>query len=443
MRMLKAIATRWKLVLLVLLVVLIGLLTSVFIRSFNINDYSHFISQQIEKSTGYQVSFQQIDSNLYQKSHFSISGVSLSSKQQQEDIYIEQVNIEVKDFDIWNRQLELQLLQLIGVNITSEQVEAKPKPAIKLGDNELLASLSSKDINELVLKRLYVEKLEVVDLKADINKAQWEVKLQGANLSSNKLLVIENHQFNNHFLSANFDLQLKTFKVQNPAKDRLNIDELELQTDFNLLALQGSILSNIKRIQLNLPTNEEIIFDTILVNAELDKTQLLLHKLSANVFEGQLDLQATARFALTPFSSSAISFKQLNIDSLLIKDMQLQSALVEEFISKPSDNNPQPLELPVENVFLEQVNLQSLNISRADQQATLLVSNLNSSIQNLQIIKNNQLIDLPEKDTSSAFFSLEFDYLNWFGREFEGFSVAGSLSQDDQNIMLIKKYIIE
>ena len=38
---------------------------------------------------------------------------------------------------------------------------------------------------------------------------------------------------------------------------------------------------------------------------------------------------------------------------------------------------------------------------------------------------------------------IKFDYLSWFDRELEQFSVAGSLTQDDQSMMLIKSILLE
>ncbi|MGB5446740.1 MAG: hypothetical protein WBM99_14685, partial [Psychromonas sp.] len=44
----------------------------VVIRFFDINQYGNWISKQITQSSGYQISFQSIDRDLYNNSRFSV-----------------------------------------------------------------------------------------------------------------------------------------------------------------------------------------------------------------------------------------------------------------------------------------------------------------------------------------------------------------------------------
>ena len=418
--------------------------TSFFIRSFDINDYSHWISEQIEESTGYQVDFQSINGNLYGQSRLSISGLSLSIEQH-ELLYIEQINIDIKNIDLWQRQLEIELIELSGVNIVAQGDHLTKFPLG--GSNTIATDLNSpksvKSIDKLALQRLHVNQLRVHDLNVDISNGEASLHLQEANLSSDHLLVIENNQLNTNLLTANLQLDFITLNIQRSVQEKLQIKGLNLQSEFSLLALQATLLSEIQQIELDTIETKKITFDNVSLDLQLDKNQLFLHRLFTNVFAGQLDLQATATFVVNPFSSTTVSIKQFTVDSLLLKDMQLQVPVLNNPLSAEDQNNKQPLVLPIESMLLRQVDLQNLHINSADAQQAIIINNLTRSVHDLYIIKNHHLLGLPEKGTSSAFFTLKFDYLSWFDRELEQFSVAGSLTQDDQSMMLIKSILLE
>lgn len=430
----------WFLVLLAVLFVA----ASLFIRSADINDYSQWISEQIEESTGYQVHFQSIDENLYGQSRLSIVGFSLSLEQN-ELLYIEQINIEVKNFDLWQRQLEIEFIELSGIHIVAdmdlfEGVIQGRKSTIATNLNP---KKSAKSIYQLGLHRLHVNQFRALDLNADISNAEGTLHLREANLKSNNLLLIENNQLNTNLFTDNLQFDFTNLNIQKSAQVKLQIEGLSLQSEFSLLPLQATLLTEIQYVELDTIEVKNLFFDNVLLDLRVDKNKISLNRLFANAFTGQLDLQATASFVVTPFSSNVVSFKQLTVDSLLLKDMQLVIPIVNNPVSTEDADNKQPLVLPIESVFLQQVDVQNLNISSIDNQPKLTVNNLTSSVRDLYLVKENRLVSLPDKGTSSGFFTLKFDYLSWFDSEFEQFSIAGSLSKDDQSIMLIKKHFIK
>ncbi|MFT6985243.1 MAG: hypothetical protein ACJAT7_001051 [Psychromonas sp.] len=406
-----------------------ALLLTLFVTSiaclFNLNDYSLWVAQQIEKSTGYQISFVAIEHNGWQDLRFSISGLSVQRGPEMQ-LEIDKINIEIARVDLWNRQLDFELVSLAGIDLHLSQSLSEDR-AIDQKSREK----TKYQTQNLPWDKLHIKKLRVSDLNLDLSNAQQSLLLQQATLSSDNLLVINNKKIVSRSFQGNVRFDFATLAIQLDDLKALTFDKLSLSGDLDLPNLQGMLALSIKEFIVSLPNQADIIVDNSLLDLQLDKNRLSLTRLFINIFSGELSLQADALLSLDLFPAPALSVERLQILSLLLKDMHLT---IPDFMQKSEGALLGKGKLPIETLFLQQVNLQNVNIRSEEKQIPLTVKGLNSRVSDLYLLKNNQLASLSEAGNQVGVFVLQADYLQWADSIIEAFHVAGSLTESEQVI---------
>ncbi len=411
---------------------------ALFVYFFNVNDYSEWIAKQIEKSTGYQVSFVLIENNGWQDPRFSVSGLSVISDKK-ELLHIDQINIDIGQWDIWNRQLEIELVDVAGIHIRVEQGILK---GVTAGQKSV--GKTKRQMQSLPWDRLRINKLRVSDLNMDLSNAGQSLKLQQANLSSDNLPIIEHKKFVSALFKGNLLFDFKKLDLQLSALKAVRLEDLSLYCNFDLQSLQAKLALSIKQLGFTSPNQAEIIVENSLLDLQLHKNRLSLKRLFIKAFSGELDLQADALLSIHLIPAPTFSVNSLTVLSLLVKDMSLNiPAFMQASENEEFSRTNEKQKLPLETLFLKQVNLQNLNISSEEKLLPLTVKGLNSRVSEFYLLQNNQLFSLSAENNQSGLFALQFTYLQWSETIVEQFSVAGSFSEDAARLLLLKQLITD
>ncbi|MGB5444194.1 MAG: hypothetical protein WBM99_01700, partial [Psychromonas sp.] len=367
-------------------------------RFFDINQYGNWISKQITQSSGYQISFQSIDRDLYNNSRFSVKDVVLFIDQD-EVVQIKQLNVEIGAFDLWERELEIELIEIVSANINLDESGLKG----------LIATEKDKSTADkralLPWQQLFIKQLRVLDLHAELEHSGDKLRLQQANVSVTDLRVIADNQIQPNLL-------------------------------------QGPLTAVIQGIELDLSDLPKIVMSDSQLDLSVDQNTVIIEQLLTHVFDGELTLRAQALLAVDPLVSSVPTINSITIESLLLKDMNLVIPPFANISGSPqTEQKQQPLLLPVETIFIKQARSQNINISSENPHIPLTVDNLNSVIQELYLVKNSQLIELYGDSNQDAIFSLKFGLLRWVDSEVEGFSTSGSLNRENPSLQLLQEHL--
>ena len=423
---------RFFIIVALLFTLLAGLLGG-FVCLFDINDHSQWLFEQIEKSTGYQVRFELIKNSYWQESRFSVSGFSVAIDRK-ELLQIDKINIVIGEVDLWKQKLEIELVELVGVDLYAEV------DALKEVVNNKKDTLESDNKSQwLPWSELQVNKLRITGLNADISKQQQSFRLQQAGLTADNLLVIEDNKLSTTLLQGELQLVFKVLNLQLGASQAVLIKDAFLRSYFDLAALQATLTVEIKQFVFRLPEQTEVIVDNSLLEMQLDKNRVSLTRLSANAFSGELQLQAEAQLAMHLQPTPIVAIEELTVLSLLVKDMQIQiPAFILESESEGGGKVDEKQKLPIKTLFLQQVNLQNITLSSEEKQLPLTVKGLNGYLQGFYLLQNNHLVSFSEGNKQAGLFSLQFDYLQWADTVSEQFQVAGSFSEGAQRLLILK-----
>lgn len=409
---------------------ILALLLSLFVTSltlffylFNINDYAAWAARQVEKSTGYQVSFVVIENKGLK---FSISGLSVA-RAQETLLEVDKINIEVARLDLWHRQIEFELVALAGVHL---HIKAR-------SSEDLSGEQRQYPIFNLPWDKLQINKLRVSDLNLDLSTAQQSLQLQQANISSDNLAVIEDKKLLSAAFKGRVDLDFATLELQFAELSRLRLDNLSLSADLDLPKLQGSLALSIKQLAFTAPKQTEITAGNSLLELQLDRNRLSLTRLLTHIFSGELSLQAEALLSLDLFPHPAFSVDHLQLVALSLKDMQLTIPAFMRASQDDASSRTEKQKLPIATLFVQQIKVENVDIRSEEEQLPLTVQGLNGRVSDLYLLKNNQLPGLSEDVNQAGVFVLQADYLQWADSVIEAFQVAGSLTENVQALVLL------
>ncbi|HEY5716685.1 MAG TPA: hypothetical protein VIS54_09735, partial [Psychromonas sp.] len=280
-------------------------------------------------------------------------------------------------------------------------------------------------------------KLRVVDLNAQIQKAGQKVQLQQANLSASNLRIAADNLLQPDLPQVSVNLDFARLKIQKSPQQQLLIKEGQLKSDLTLVSLQATLGAAIQSIELDLSDLPKVVMTDSLLDLKIDKDKVILAQLLTNVFDGELNLQAQALLAINPLASPMLAVKSITIESLLIKEMNLRIPSLDKVAGRlETEPDKEQSLLPVETIFIKQAHSENVDIS--SENLTLL--NLHAAVQGLYLVKNRRLIDFALDNDQDGLFALKFDLLRWFDSEIEAFSATGSLNQDEQSLQLIQEY---
>jgi len=418
---------RFLLILALLLTLFVTSLT-LFFYLFNLNDYAAWGARQMEKSTGYQVSFSTIENKGLK---FSISGLSVARAQEML-LEVDQINIEVARLDLWHRQIEFELVELAGVDL-----RIKPRSSEDLNGEPKNREKRQYQISNLFWDKLQINKLRVSDLNLDLSTAQQSLQLQRANISSDNLAVIDNKKLLSAAFKGSVNLDFATLVLQFAELSALRLDNLSLSADLDLPKLQGSLALSIKQLAFTAPKQTEIIADNSVLDLQLDKNRLSLTRLLTHIFSGELSLQAEALLSLDLFPRPAFSVEHLQLLALSLKDMQLTIPAFMPAAQDDVSSRSEKQKLPIATLFVQQLKVENVDIRSEEKQIPLTVQGLNGRVSDLYLLKNNQLPGLSEDANQTGVFVLQADYLQWADSVTEGGQIAASLTENIQALALL------
>ena len=425
---------RFFIIVTLLFTLVVGLLAG-FVYLFDINDHSQWLSEQIEKSTGYQVHFESIENSYWQESRFSVSGLSVAINKK-ELLHIDKINIVISELDLWDRQLEVELVELVGVVLYADV------GALKEVLNSKKNVLESENKSQLPWSELQLNKLRITGLNADISNAQQGLRLLQASLSSDNLLIIEDNKVVDTVWQGSLQFSSKTLNLRLQASQVVAINDFSLRSHFNLVDLKASLAAEIKQFAYSLPEQRELIVNDALLEMQLDKNKLSLTHLSANTLSGELQLQADALLAMHLQPTPKITIDELTIGSLLAKDMQIQiPAFMPDSESEAFVRVDEKKIFPIKTLLLKQLDLQNLAVNSDEKKLPLTVKGLNVHLQDFYLLQKNQLVSLSEDYKLTGGFTMAFDYFQWADSVTEQFQAAGSFSEDVQQLLILKEIL--
>ena len=408
-----------------LLLSLVVTLLGGFVYFFDINDHAQWITKQIEKSTGYQVNFELIE-NSWENMGFSVTGVSVAIDKI-ELLHIDKVNIIISELDLWDQNLEVELVELLGVDLSVDLTTVKK--SVKTPKNVIDSDNKS---DQLFWSKLHLNKLHIVDLNADISDKEQRLRVQKASLSSDDVMIIDHNKLVNALLlKGNLQLEINKLNLQLATAETLTVHDLILRSDFDMTRLQVQLHTKIKQLALKLPEQVEVIVDNSVLQAQLDKNRVSLTRLSADLFSGELTLQADAVLAIDLFPIPAYSVEELTILSLSLKDMDIKiPAFMQLSENKELDKSDEKQKLPIKTLLLKQIDLQNIAISSKEKQLPLNVTGLNFHLQDFYLLQNSQWVNLFDETEQMGLFELQFDSLQWEDIVSKQLKVSGSFSEE-------------
>jgi len=428
---------RFAIITALLVTVLLGLLAGI-VCFFNINDYSDLISEQLEKSTGYQVSFALIEHNGGWPLHFSISDVAVAIDENSR-LHIDKINIDIGKLALWERQLDIDRVALLGIDIYME--EAAFKKILSGSKSTINPPDETKNSQLLPWSGLRINQLRISDFNAHLRYAGKELRLQRASLSADNLPLIEHKQLAVPFCKGSLQFSAQKLRLQLPAEQVVTLEQLALNSTFDLPEQQAKLTLALKKLEVAFPRQAALTFKNAQLDMQLAKNKLRLTHLFFNAFSGELQLQADALLSINRSATVPWSVNSVTVETLLLKDMKVK---IPSFIAPAENialNNTQQTEkLPIKTLFIKNAALQNIDISSEERQIPLTVNGLNARLQEFYLLHNSQLFDLSEYAQPSASFALQFAYLQWADRLVEQFQVTGSFAENAPETQLLRQF---
>lgn len=421
-------------IILALLLTLFVTSIALFLYLFDINSHSQWLSEQIEKSTGYQISFDSVENRAWQDSSFSIAGLSVG-RAPDSVLEIDKITIEIDRLDIWDRHLDLELVELEGIHLHLKQgpLQGRTGEPNNAKSTEYL-------VQNLPWNKLQINKLRLSDLNVEVSDGQQSLLLDHANLSSDNLLVIDNKKIVTTSFKGNGRFDFAMLEIQSADLTTLKLQSGLLSGDFDLAKLQAKLALSIKQFAFREPNQSEIIADNALLDLQLDKNKLSLTRLFINIFSGELSLQADALLSFHLFPRPVFYVQRLQVLSLLLEDMRLT---IPAFMPVSVDNaqSKDNEKMPIETLFIQQVNVHNVDIRSEEKQLPLTVKRGSAAVSNFYLVQNNRLFTELEKERQSGAFTLQADYLQWAETAIEQFDIVASLPQDEPFLLQLKPLV--
>ncbi len=399
-----------------LMLLLLSAAMVIFIALFDINDYSAWLTTQIEKRTGYQVSVEEITMADWLNPQLTLSAVAIGY-QDQPLLTFDRLEIKSRQLDLRHRHLEIASVELQGLHVwwdernLSELNHAPQQPIKQTPRRESLLPWNS----------LTIDKVAIVDANVQIHYQDTNLQLQQLDLSSEHLTLISNNQFIYSGMQGNWQAALKeaNWQLQNDRFVRLN--DFTLHTNFDLIALQAQLMLAVRQISVITPEFSDVVDDAQL-SLQLENSKLILQRLFARIFTGELQLQGEATFAFNPLSNALIAVQNVTLSSLEMKDMQIH--IPQRLTpSKSITSSEEKTVLPISSFFIKYAHLDNIDISSADAALPLQLKKGRVQIDDLQFVENNQLIKFWHESEQQGNVSVKFAYLQWEDTIIEAFQM--------------------
>ncbi|GLS90559.1 hypothetical protein GCM10007916_16260 [Psychromonas marina] len=424
-----------------LLVLLIALVIS-FIALFDVNDYRDWASDQIKQSTGYDVRFQSIENHWLAEKRFSLIGVTLY-QQQQRVMRIEKLDIEVDKLELWQRLLAIKSINISGVEV-DKPLFGLATTTQTVSENDNVPPQNSVKLQKLAWQRLHINRLNISAVNGVIEHQGQRLMLEGGQLELQDLLVINNQQLQLVPVNADITLAFKHLQLQAP-QQQLQIDNLQLSAQGDLLQRQAKLDITTSSIVTGLSAQQLITVDALQLGLQFNKNRLLLEHLNIDAFSGSLAMQADAVLDIKLLPKPSVSVQQVTLHSLLAHDMSIDipTWLMPAEQQNISDEQQKNELLPLQVLLIKQLKLDNISVYSANSALPLQLKNLQLTLNDLYLIEQQRWINFPPDDAQAGSFSLAFERLGWQETLIEQLSIAGSLSDDDQGLLLLKQLLFE
>ena len=418
-----------------LVTVLLGLLAGI-VAFFNLNDHSDWISKQLEKSTGYQISFALIEHNGGWPLHFSVNDLELAIDENSH-LHIDKLNFTLGKLDLWNRQLTIGRAALLGIDLYMD--EGAFKKILGETKSTIKPPAEAKKTQLLPWSDLRIKQLHISGFNAHLRYAGKALLLQRASLTADNLPIIADQQLAVPLGKGSLQFSAQRLRLKLSAEQTVTLEQFALNSAFDLPEQQLKLTMALKNMEVALPRQTALTFKNMQLDMQLAKNKLHLTRLFFNAFSGELQLQADALFAIKPWAVD-----RLTIEALLIKDMKVNIP----FFIVPSENAvlnnaQQRALLPVKTLFIKKAALQNIDISSEERQIPLTVNGLNARLQEFYLLHNRQLVDLSGDAQPSASFALQWAYLQWADRLVEQFQMTGSFAENTHEAQLLRLFYPE
>lgn len=396
---------------------------------------AEWVSAQVKKETGYDIRFEHFENSWLTDSRLSLAGVSLY-RQQQPIVSIKRVDIKVDKLDVWQRQLDINNIHLSGLDIHLE-LPMNNATGLKK-DTNVDSEVSNQGRNEAITwERLHIDSFSITDANISITNQQQQLLVNGMSLYLKDFLVINNQRLQTLPVTLNATAQIKSIALKD-ANQQLLFDELQLSVEGDLLQRSGHLNMDVDKIELIGALQPAMLFSAIQFTLHLEKNRIDLENFSLNAFSGSLRVQANAMLDINVLPKAEIKLKQVTLQSLLLKDMQLT---IPDW--QPLTDNAQQSSslLPMEKLLIKDLHLENIDINSDNNTYPVVLKELDLQLLDLYLVQHHQWLSLGQYTEQESHFSLYFAYLNWQASMIEQFSLAGSLSENETNFLLLREHL--
>lgn len=414
----------------------------------NVNDYAGWISQQIKRSTGYDVRFEGFESNWLTDRSISLSGLSLY-QQQQRVLHINRLELKVDKLDLWQRQLEIASIKINGVELEAKKflLSSGSHKASRQVSNSVSTQITA--LQSVSWERLHIAKFEVTGLNVSLHSETNSLNLKEMDLSFNDLLLIDRSQLQQIPQSVDLAAEISFLNVSD-SKHNLTLRNLQLSVSAFLFARQGRLNVEADEVLVEREKQPVLQLESLALQLALQKNKLLLKPFFVNAFSGSLALQAEADLTIKFLPEPAIKVSKITLVSLLAENMQLTAS---EFLLSNSSPNLQPdspsslssnnASLPIETLLIKNAQLKNISVRSETEKLPLTLKSMDAQVHDLYVIKGHQWLDSIQDTQQAGLFSLAFENLQWQALQIEQFNTAGSLNEDDQAVHFFKKILVD
>lgn len=393
---------------------------------------AEWVSGQVKQATGYDIRFEQFESNWLTDSRLSLVGVSLY-QQQQPLVRIKRVDIQVEILDFLQQEVDIGSINLDGVEIK-----------LKLPINHFATeSQGATDtaFEALAWQRLHIDSFTVTNINVSIENEHQQLSLKGMSVELNDLLVIDNKQLQTLPAALNANTQIKSLQLKNE-EQQAQLENLQLSVAGDLVQRTGRLTIGVDKIEVTPEQQAVVVLRHTQLALSIQQERLNLENLSMNAFSGDLKMQADALLEIDFLPKPELKVKQVTLQSLLVKDMQLTIPNWQGSEEKNSEQVQSKDMLPIEALLVKNIQLQNINVTSANLDLPLTATGLQLQLLGLQLVENYQWLDLLQPKQQGASFSIMFDSLRWKESLIEGFSTQGRLGEDDQGLIFLQEKLV-
>ena len=400
----------------------------------NVNDYSQWITKQIKQSTGYDIRFEHFENNWLAEKQLSISGLALY-QQEQRVVFIDRLELQVEELDLWQRQLLIRHIYLDGVEVDLQQPFITQESKVEVSSG---ATNTRFDLQNIRWESLHLGALRITALNASIQNEDKKIDLSDANFELNDLSIIDKQQLQIIPKNVDFGTTFKLLQFSDNQRS-ITLDNFKLSFKAFLSQRQAKLALAAEHIEVRAPYLVQL--QSLDLALDLAEDKLSLQRFIVEAFSGSLSMQAEAKVVVSALPFISIKLQQGVLHSLVAKNMLLHiPTLVEQSGEVRHEAGGGPL--AIDELLIKRIELDNISVQSEAKQLPLVLRSANAQLSNLYIVQNYQLLDVSKLNEQSANFSLMVDYLRWKTASIEKLSIVGSLKEDDPAWLLLQEIFV-